>query len=130
MAGLRHLEKQNQKILIIGHGQMNQAMLSEGCKPKSINGKGFINSTLMANTEIRPFYVDRDGTFVDAQNWTIKGFILNEVLGHDTFLAPKGSLFTSINRRQYEEPEPEIEERNETESTELPEIKVFEKSPL
>jgi hypothetical protein len=41
MAGLRYLEKPHQKILIVSHGHVNQALLSDICKPKSMNGKGF-----------------------------------------------------------------------------------------
>ena len=99
MAGLKHMERPNMKILVIGHGHINQALLSEGCKANSANGKGFINSKLMKNTEIKPVYVDRDGTFVSNQNWTIKGFLINDVLGKQTYLAPKDSIHTSINRR-------------------------------
>jgi hypothetical protein len=83
-------------------------LLSDGCRANSVNGKGFHRAStvddfaktrLMKNTEIKPFYIDRDGTFVDSANWTIKGFLLNDVLGKDTFLAPKGTIFTSINKR-------------------------------
>jgi hypothetical protein len=54
---------------------------------------------LMKNAEIKPFYIDRDGTFMDTTNWVHNSHILNNVIDKGIPLLSEGLVFNSVNKR-------------------------------